>query len=138
MGTCLSIVQRASEARGAINDALRIASRRFEELGDEEIWALRYQLIVLVEALASMCIKFARATWGRVFTSYRECLREVDRRLGTGCGEALAALVGLRNLLVHRYFAVDDRKVYDAVKGDFRCVLEFIKKVEENATCLPN
>jgi len=37
----------------------------------------------------------------------------------------------LRNILVHRYWTVDDVKVYDFVKGNFKCVEQLIKGVEE-------
>jgi uncharacterized protein YutE (UPF0331/DUF86 family) len=39
----------------------------------------------------------------------------------------LSELVRLRNLLVHRYWVVDDEKVYESIKRDFRCVEEFIE-----------
>ena len=67
--------------------------------------------------------------------SYRECLLEVGKRLGVGCVETLSALVGLRNLLVHRYLQVDDRVVYENVKRDFRCVIEFVEKAIRYASC---
>ncbi|MCD6443554.1 DUF86 domain-containing protein [Candidatus Bathyarchaeota archaeon] len=39
--------------------------------------------------------------------------------------------MGLRNLLVHRYWTIDDGKVYENIKSDFKCVEELLKKVEE-------
>ena len=114
---------------------MRLTARRFEELSDEEVWALRYQLIVLVEALASMCMKLARRRWGLAYASYLECLAEVGRRLGVECVDSLKALVGLRNVLVH-CFQVDDRRVYEAVKSDFRCVSQFVDAVERHASCV--
>jgi len=40
-------------------------------------------------------------------------------------------LFGLRNISIHRYWSVDDEKVYEAVKADFRCVEELLSKVRE-------
>ncbi|MCR6623589.1 MAG: DUF86 domain-containing protein [archaeon YNP-LCB-024-027] len=40
-------------------------------------------------------------------------------------------MVGLRNILMHRYWLVDDEKIYEAVKDDFKCVRELIGKVME-------
>ena len=37
----------------------------------------------------------------------------------------------MRNLLVHRYWAVKDEIVYNSVKKNFRCVEEFIERVRE-------
>jgi len=33
-------------------------------------------------------------------------------------------MVGLRNILMHRYWLVDDERIYEAVKDDFKCVRE--------------
>jgi uncharacterized protein YutE (UPF0331/DUF86 family) len=38
-------------------------------------------------------------------------------------------IIKLRNLLVHRYWVVDDKVIYDAIKKDFKYVEEFIKRV---------
>jgi uncharacterized protein YutE (UPF0331/DUF86 family) len=38
-------------------------------------------------------------------------------------------IIRLRNLLVHRYWVIDDKIIYDAVKKNFRSVEEFIKRV---------
>jgi uncharacterized protein YutE (UPF0331/DUF86 family) len=40
-------------------------------------------------------------------------------------------MVGLRNILMHCYWLVDDEKIYEAVKDDFKCVRELIGKVME-------
>ncbi|MCX8135581.1 DUF86 domain-containing protein [Pyrobaculum aerophilum] len=117
---CLAILEKASDARSAIINAKRLVSKPFGEMTDEE--ALRYQLIVLVEALASMCMKFARLAYGRFYSSYRQCLVEMDKEMGTNCGAVLSSLISLRNLLVHRYFQVDDQKLYNSVRGNFTCV----------------
>jgi len=38
-------------------------------------------------------------------------------------------IIKLRNLLVHRYWVIGDKVIYDAIKKDFRYVEEFIKRV---------
>ncbi|MBO3809956.1 MAG: DUF86 domain-containing protein [Candidatus Brockarchaeota archaeon] len=43
----------------------------------------------------------------------------------------LESLVGLRNLLVHRYWIVEDEKVYEALKNNFKCVEELVGKAKE-------
>jgi uncharacterized protein YutE (UPF0331/DUF86 family) len=43
--------------------------------------------------------------------------------------EELVKIIKLRNLLVHRYWVVDDKIIYDAIKKDFKYVEEFIKRV---------
>jgi uncharacterized protein YutE (UPF0331/DUF86 family) len=43
--------------------------------------------------------------------------------------EELLKITRLRNLLVHRYWVIDDEIIYDAIKKNFRSVEEFIEKV---------
>ncbi|MFZ8791136.1 MAG: HepT-like ribonuclease domain-containing protein [Thermosphaera aggregans] len=38
-------------------------------------------------------------------------------------------IIKLRNLFVHRYWVVDDKVIYDAIKKDFKYVEEFIERV---------
>jgi Protein of unknown function DUF86. len=33
------------------------------------------------------------------------------------------ALIRLRNLLVHRYWVIDDERVYWSVRNNFKCIL---------------
>ena len=56
------------------------------------------------------------------------------RRLGVDCIESLKALIRLRNLLIHRYWTVDDRRVYESARRDFRCVERLLGKVVEKFT----
>jgi len=43
--------------------------------------------------------------------------------------EELVKIIRLRNLLVHGYWVIDDKIIYDAVKKNFRYVEEFIERV---------
>jgi len=45
------------------------------------------------------------------------------------CNE-LVKLVRLRNLLVHRYWVIDDERIYKSVKRDFKAVYSFIERLE--------
>jgi uncharacterized protein YutE (UPF0331/DUF86 family) len=51
-------------------------------------------------------------------------------RIGVKCFKDLEALSRLRNLLVHRYWVVRDDLVYNCVRDDFKCVLEFTEAVK--------
>jgi uncharacterized protein YutE (UPF0331/DUF86 family) len=39
--------------------------------------------------------------------------------------------VGLRNLLTHRYWTIDDKRVYDSMKNDFKGVDRFVESVKK-------
>ncbi len=124
------VCSRIGEVYEAVNELRRITSKRFEDLNIDERYSMRYNLIVLVEALASLCLHIAIELYGLRPRSYAECFREVSPRLSVKCTSDLESLSRLRNLLVHRYWAVKDDIVYKNVKENFKCVEEFVRCVE--------
>ena len=44
------------------------------------------------------------------------------------CRDVLS-IVRLRNLLVHRYWVIDDAKIYSSVKKDFKRIVSVVRKV---------
>jgi uncharacterized protein YutE (UPF0331/DUF86 family) len=122
---------RINDVYESISELNRLTSRRFDEMNIDEKYSMRYNVIVLVEALASLCLHIALEHYGLRPESYAECFRGVSERLGVRCCRDLEALARLRNLLVHRYWAVKDEIVYNSVKKNFRCVEEFIERVRE-------
>ena len=44
----------------------------------------------------------------------------------------LLNLVKLRNLLVHRYWVIDDRRIYESIRKDFKKLLSFVDRVIEH------
>ena len=43
----------------------------------------------------------------------------------------LVAMGGMRNILVHQYMEVDDRKVYQAIKHDLGDIEEFVAQIQK-------
>lgn len=122
---------RISEITFTIKELLRLTSKPFVQLSIDEKYSIRYNLIILVESLVSLCMHIAVEAYSRAPSSYREAVRFVAERLGASCVRDLESLVSLRNILVHRYWTVMDEKVYEAVKENFGCIYEFIDKVKE-------
>jgi len=46
----------------------------------------------------------------------------LEEKAITDCAKDLIKIMRLRNLLVHRYWIIDDAEVYDSAKKDFGCV----------------
>lgn len=84
-----------------------------------------------MESIASLCMHVAVEAYGKTPTSYRDAVRMVAERLGVACLNDLEFLVGLRNLLIHRYCVVEDERIYGVVKANFKCVLELARRVGE-------
>mgnify|MGYP000085340874 CR=1 FL=1 len=76
--------------------------------------AMRYYLIVLAEALSSLALHIARRALGKRPLSSMEAIRILrDHHLITSeeCDDTIR-LMRLRNLLVYRYWVIDDKKLF--------------------------
>lgn len=109
----------------------RITSKDFNEMSIDEKYSMRYNIIVLVEALASLCFYIAIEHYNLNPRYYSECFKEVSERLNLSCYEDLISLAKLRNLLVHRYWIIRDELIYENIKKNFKCIKDFIEKVLE-------
>lgn len=82
--------------------------------------AAKYQLIVGIEAAIDVCNHLVAALGGRAPSSYADCfevladLEVVPRPLV----ERLRPMAQFRNLVVHLYWTVDDRRVYEILQGE--------------------
>lgn len=122
-----------SEIETGIKEVLELSRKPFDEFSIAEKYAIRYCLIVIAEVLTALAIHIARRGFGVEPETPIHALRILrDRNLLTSdeC-EELEKLVRLRNLLVHRYWTVDDRKIYEAIKSDFSALVSFVEKVKK-------
>ena len=122
---------KISDVRFCIRELLRLTSKDFSDLSVDERYSIRYNIIVLVESLVSLCMHIAVEAYGKTPSSYRESVRFIAERLNMGCISDLESIVGLRNLLIHRYWTVDDERVYESVKENFHCIEGLLKRIEE-------
>ncbi|MEM0008076.1 MAG: DUF86 domain-containing protein [Candidatus Bathyarchaeia archaeon] len=125
------IKQRIVEILETINELKRLTSKPYAELSLNEKYAIRYHIIVLAEALGGLCFQIATEDLNRTPSSYSQCFKILEEEGICDCAKDLTAIVRLRNLLVHRYWIIDDNQVYNAVKGDFKAVDNFLKSVRD-------
>jgi uncharacterized protein YutE (UPF0331/DUF86 family) len=116
-----------------IHDAVRLleelTARGFEELTLHEKLSMRYLVIQLVEA--AICAHLPAEGFDERAESYPGCFARLGE-LGIvprDLAARLAAAARLRNLLVRRYWAIDDRRVYESVREGLRGFEEFAKLV---------
>jgi len=121
---------RVKEIRESIKELNKFVSKPFDMLTLYEKYAIRYQIIILAEALGSLCLHVAIEEFGYEANSYAECFKYIEEK-GLLNIKELIKIVRLRNLLVHRYWIIDDLKIYEAIKEDFESVEELLKNIEE-------
>jgi len=125
------IRSRVSDIKASIQELYRLTSKRYNELSTDEKYSMRYNIIVLVEALVALCSHIAIEELDKIPRSYRESVRTVAEYLNIPCIDDLEALVGLRDLLIHRYQVILDVKVYSFIKENFKCLHKLVDEVME-------
>ncbi len=117
----------------AVREVNRIVSKSYDELSDEDKMAIRYELIVIAEALMALVMHIVRRGGlnERPKTPINALMMARDRGglLTMNEYEDLTKLVRLRNLLVHRYWVIDDYLIYRSIKSDFKSLASFIDRL---------
>ncbi len=115
-----------------INDAAmllrELTSRPYGEPTRYDILAMRYLVIQLVEAASSACLH-PLAAQGERAEGYPECFLRLSRKgiMSNSLASRLASAARLRNLLVHRYWTIDDERVFESVRERLRDFKEFVR-----------
>jgi len=121
--------RKARDIKNSMAELIRLTSKKFEDMNIDELYSMRYQIIVLVEAIVSLCSHIVLEVYGYEPSSYKDCIAYVCERENIKNIEEVKALIGLRNLLVRRYWSIEDRRIYDSIARNLRCVDEFLNKV---------
>ena len=99
----------------------------------KQIYALRYLLIEAVEAMANICNHLLARTTGQVPKGYPDCFEKLSaaKIITEELSGKLTKAASLRNILIHKYWEIDNRKVFRSVKenvGDFE---QFLREINE-------
>ncbi len=115
-----------------IREFTKVSEKEF--LKDKKlIFSVRYLLLECIEACAHICNHILVKNGKIVPAGYVECFKGLNK-IGVfdkKFTEQLIKMAGFRNILVHQYFKVDNRKVYKYAKNnlkDFEKFLEGISK----------
>ena len=124
--------KQISDIREALANARGLIEKPFGELSLYEKLALRYIIIELVEASASACIHVLRELYGVFVENYPECFRKLSDLglLPKRLAENLVSAARLRNLVVHRYWVMDDKKLYYLAKDGLKVFEEYAEILE--------
>jgi len=96
-------------------------------------YTLRLSVVEIVEAAASIGLHILREQFGEDAEGYVSVFRALIERgvLPSDVGEGMIRLVRLRNLIVHRYWEVNDVRLYKEIKDEgVKLVKRFIEEVE--------
>ncbi len=108
-----------------LDDFMRNRSKRY---------SMRYAIILIVEAAADLGITILRSYFNEEPESYREVFLKLAEKgvISYKVGEGMASLASLRNMIVYRYWGVDDARIYTEAKSNgVKTIKIFLEEVEE-------
>jgi len=94
--------------------------------------AVKYNFIVAIQAVIDICHHIVARLAGKVPDEYGECfliLREMGY-IDQDYAIKLKSMAGFRNILVHLYHEVDDRRVIKHLKEDLKVIDDFLNVVK--------
>jgi uncharacterized protein YutE (UPF0331/DUF86 family) len=124
---------KATAIRRNIERITRLAS-----LPDEQFWSdernietVKLWLIELVQDAADLCNHLAARLAHQVPLSYPECFEMLGDEgiLEKSLADSLRAMARFRNLLVHRYWDVDDQRVLQIARTQLDDLEQFLEAV---------
>lgn len=125
------IVRDAEEALDEISSAIRAGKEDF--ISSRTLrFSVRYSVIQLVEALADLGLAILERGFGEGAEGYRDVFKRLALRgvVSPEAAEGMMRLASLRNMIVHRYWDVDDSKIFDEAEGvGIAAVRRFITEV---------
>jgi uncharacterized protein YutE (UPF0331/DUF86 family) len=86
-----------------------------EGAGIHEKWALRYGLFESIQIMIDIsCHLVSKFNLGNP-KSYRECIELLQRNgyISAELSKKVNLMIGLRNILVHEYMAIEDARLYE-------------------------
>lgn len=129
------IAQRVSEIQLAISNLERYAKTDESEfLGDDEkIAAAKYHLIAVIEGCISICTHISVKEMHKVPDGYATCFKILadNKVLSETLASNLGKMVGFRNILIHKYWEIDNKKVYQYIKTEIGNVWEYLTIVRD-------
>lgn len=110
------------------------------KIPEEEFWkekrnisAIKYFLLEAIEATCNICLHLVARKLRKGVESPAECfdLLEKEKLINENLSISLRRMARFRNILVHKYWEIDDRKILKYVKENLIDFEKFIKAVEK-------
>lgn len=85
----------------------------------------------MIEGCISLCTHISAKELHKVPDAYTTCFKILadNNILSEVLANSLAKMAGFRNLLIHRYWEIDNKKVYQYIKTERMNVHEYLKIV---------
>jgi len=128
----MAMARREIERLVAVDQATFFSDSR-------NVFSVRYLLIQAVEAMTDLCQHMLARTRGIPCDGYIDCIVKAGDHgiISVALAERLRRLAALRNILVHRYWNIDDARVYVETQANVSDLTTFIDEIEVLIRTLP-
>ena len=128
----IAMARREIERLVAVDQATFFSDSR-------NVFSVRYLIIQAVEAMTDLCQHMLARTRGIPCDGYIDCIVKAGEHgiISVALAERLRRLAALRNILVHRYWNIDDVRVYVETKANVSDLTTFIDEIEALVRTLP-
>jgi uncharacterized protein YutE (UPF0331/DUF86 family) len=125
-------------ARGEIERLIAVDQATFFS-DNRNAFSVRYLIIQTVEAMTDLCQHMLARTRGIPCDGYIDCIVKAGEHgiISVALAERLRRLAALRNILVHRYWRIDDAQVYTETQANVSDLTTFIDEIEALVRTLP-
>jgi len=129
------IQKRFAEIKEQIAHIKSLAALSDKEFFADEnnIAALKYYLIVALEAAGSICVHVCAKKLNCAVTEYATCFETLGKKdaISKSLAKELIKMARFRNLLVHQYWQIDDKKVLQYARKDLAVLGKFLSAVSK-------
>lgn len=125
-------------AKGEIERLVAVDQATFFS-DSRNVFSVRYLIIQTVEAMTDLCQHMLARTRGIPCDGYIDCIVKAGEHgiISVALAERLRRLAALRNILVHRYWSIDDVRVYIETKANVSDLTTFSDEIEALVRTLP-
>lgn len=122
------------DIKDSISFINEVVGKPYSALSSTEKYAIRYSLITIAEALTALAVHIVRRALNKEPETPIHALRIIrdEGLISEDECENLEKLIKLRNLLVHRYRVIDDKKIYDSIKEDLKTLIKIVERILRN------
>jgi len=126
----LTLLGTAQKALGYLRDYQGFPDEDLLSSG-ERLGNIKYQWVILIEACIDICSHFSARLYGRTPESYSGCFTILHEMkvIDADLAEQLGELARFRNVLVHLYWEVDNRRVIEHTKTRLEIIEHFLKEI---------
>ncbi len=124
------LLEKSKDIEGAIAKVREYAGDS-EEVFEESPMrkaSAKYELLIAIEGVLALCNHIVARLSTKVPQNYGACLTLLAEVgvIPSELGVKLRELIGLRNILIHRYWTVNDQLVYQFIQEDLENFEAFI------------